>query len=252
MRDWLLVAPLGELPREEELVEIVKAMWVDEAHYRARILFTGRREEDLGLLRDLLDEVRGSEGVFIAQTDGGGVAKRYVRQHGPASLSALVALGVHADRSVYVLLYERTQTDWEGNPPDLTRRVAKAFAYPDVRRELEALEERLRQDYPALRALRRPEPSPHLVRAKEKGQLVFLLDPLDMVRGVLVGGVPLLLKYPEEERKLHTKEETLVRWLREKTALGALPPRTVKALLRGEGDAKEAERALALVRLSEF
>ena len=248
----MLVAPLGELPGEEELAGIAKAIWADEARYRARTLLTGRGERDIGLLREFLDRVRESEGVFIAQMDGGGVAKRYVRQHGPASLSALVAMGVHANRSVYVLLYERTQTDWEGNPPDLTHKVAKTFAHPDVRRELEALEERLSREYPPLGALKKGEPPMHLVRAKKKGQVVFLLDPLDMVRGVLVGESVLLFDYPEPEKKLRFKEETVVRWLREGTALGTLPPKAIKALLRGEGDVKEVERTLALVRLSEF
>jgi hypothetical protein len=246
---------LGEFPREEELVGIVKAMWVDEARYRARTLLSGKVERDVALLRDLLDRVRSSEGVFVTQIDGGGVAKRYVRQHGPASLSALVAMGVHANRSVYVLLYERVQTEWEGNPPDLTHTVARTFAHPDVRRELEALEERLSWKYPplgALKALKKGEPPEHLVRAKKRGQVVFLFDPLDMVRGVLLGETVLLFKYPQPEQKLRFKEETVVRWLREETALGALPPKAVKALLRGEGDVKEAERSLALVRLSEF
>lgn len=252
MRDWLLVAPLGELPGEEELAGIAKAIWADEARYRARTLLTGRGERDLRLLWELLDEVRGSEGVFVAQMDGGGVAKRYVRQHGPASLSALVAMGVHANRSVYVLLYERAQTDWEGNPPDLTYKVGKTFVHPDVRRELEALEERLSREYPPLGALKKGEPPTHLVRVKKKGQVVFLLDPLDMVRGVLVGESVLLFDYPQPEKKLRFKEETVVRWLREKTVLGALPPKAIKALLRGEGDVKEVERTLALVRLSEF
>ncbi len=248
----MLVAPLGELPREEELVGIVKAMWVDEVRYRARTLLSGKVERDVGLLRDLFERVRGSEGNFIIQMDAGGVAKRYVRQHGPASLSALVAMGVHANRSVYVLLYERARTDWEGNPPDLTYTVGKAFAYPDVREELEALEERLSRDYPPLETLKKPEPPIHLVRAKKRGQVVFLLDPLDMVRGVLVGETVVRFDHPEPEKKLGFKEETLVRWLREKTALKTLPPKAIKALLRGEGDVKEAERTLALVRLAEF
>jgi hypothetical protein len=251
MRWWVTVAPLGELPKEEELVEMAKTIWFDERRYRARTLLRGKRERDVEFLREFLDGVRGSEGVFIDQVDGGGVAKRYVREHGPASLSALVGMGVHADRSVYVLSYERTQTDWEGNPPDLTRQVAKAFAHPDVRRELEALEERLSREYPALATLRKTEPL-HLVTAKRRGQVVFLLDPLDMVRGLIVGETVLFFDYPQDERKLHLKEETLVRWLREKSALRALSPKAIKALLRGEGDVKEAERSLALVRLSEF
>jgi hypothetical protein len=249
---WVTVAPLGELTKEEELAEIAKTIWLDERRYRARTLLSGKQERDVEFLREFLDGVRGSEGVFIDQVDGGGVAKRYVRQHGPASLSALVGMGVHADRSVYVLLYERTQTDWEGNPPNLTRQVTKVFAHPDVRKELEALEERLSREYSALATLRKAEPHTHLVMAKRRGQVVFLLDPLDMVQGVLLGGAALFFKYPESEKKLHTKEETLVRWLREKTALGALPPKAVRALLRGEGDMKEVERVLALLRLGEF
>jgi hypothetical protein len=243
---------LGELPGEEELAGIAKAIWADEARYRARTLLTGKVERDVGLLRNLLDRVRESEGVLIAQVDGGGVAKRYVRQHGPASLSALVAMGVHATQSVYVLLYERTQTDWVGDPPDLTHEVAKTFAHPDVRRELEALEERLSREYPPLGALKKGEPPAYLVRAEKKGQVVFLFDPLDMAQGVLVGETVLLFDYPEPEKKLRFKEETVVRWLRERTPLGALPPKAIKALLQGEGDVKEVERTLALVRLSEF
>jgi hypothetical protein len=48
------------------------------------------------------------------------------------------------------------------------------------------------------------------------------------------------------------KDETLVKLLRERTLLGALSPRTIRALLRGEGDTGEVERLVAMARLGEL
>jgi len=46
------------------------------------------------------------------------------------------------------------------------------------------------------------------------------------------------------------KDETLVKLLRKRTLLGALPPKAIRALLRAEGDPKEVARLADLAHLA--
>jgi len=247
----VLVAPLGEIPPEEELVRVAEAIWEEERRYRTRRVLEGNLEEDLAFLESLFKRLRG-KGVHVVQRDGGGVARRYVDQHGRPSVSVLVAMGVHAGRSVYALRWTRTKTNSLGDPPDLTHTIREAFKHPEVKAELEALEERVFRRYPAARALRWAGERPYVVEAEERGQVVFLLDPLHEAQYVLIGRAVLPLSIPYEGRKLkEVKEQTLTKVIRERTSLG-LGPKAIRALLRGEGNVAEAEAAVAASRLGEL
>jgi hypothetical protein len=253
MLELVLVAPPGEIPPEEELERVRVAIWKEERRYRARTVLEGNPEKDLAFLERLFKRVRGKEEVHVVQRDGGGVARRYVDQHGRASVSVLVAMGVHANRSVYALRWTRAKTNSLGDPPDLTRTITETFKHPEVKAELEALEERVFQRYPALRALRGAGERPYVVEAEEKGQVVFLLDPLYMVRYLLIGKAVLPLSIPYGGWKLkEVREPTLVRAIRERTRLEPLGPRVIRALLRGEGNVEEVEVAVAASRLGEL
>lgn len=251
MLELVLVAPPGEIPPEEELVRVAKEIWKEERRYRARTVLEGNLERDLSFLERLFKRVRGKDEVYVAQRDGGGVARRYVDQHGRASVSVLVAMGVHAERSVYALKWTRTKTNSLGDPPDLTRTIRETFKHPEVKAELEALEKRVFQRYPALRVLGAGN-RPYLVEAEVRGQVVFLLDPLYEVQYLLVGRAVLPFSIPYEGWKLkEVKEQTLTKVIRERTALG-LRPKAIRALLRGEGSVEEVEAAVAASRLGEL
>jgi hypothetical protein len=253
MVELVLVAPPGEIPPDEELARVAEEIWKEERRYRARTVLEGDPEKDLAFLERLFKRLRGKEEVHVVQRDGGGVARRYVDQHGRASVSVLVAMGVHADRSVYALRWTRTKTNSLGDPPDLTRTITETFKRPEVKAELEALEGRVFQRYPALRALRRAEKRPYVVEAVEKGQVVFLLDPLYMVQYLLIGKAVLPLSIPYEGWKLEeVREPTLVKAIRERTRLEHLRPKAIRALLRGEGNVEEVEVAVAASRLGEL
>lgn len=249
MLELVLVAPPGEMPPEEELAIVAKEIWKEEGRYRARTVLAGDLNKDLAFLERLFERVRGKDEVYVVQKDGGGVARKYVAQHGRASISVLVAMGVHADRSVYALRWTRTKTNYLGDPPDLTRTIREAFKHPEVKAELEALEKRVFQRYPALRVLGAGN-RPYLVEAQVRGQVVFLLDPLYEVQYLLIGRTVLPFSIPYEGWKLKkVREQTLVEAIRERTPLDSLSPKAIRALLRGEGSVEGVEVAVAANRL---
>jgi len=253
VRYWILTAPLGELPREGDVVEVVKKIRRFEGFYRARRLIKGT-EEDVPLVMDLLSVVSKPEGVAVFQEDGGGVSEAYVRRYGRPTVSVMVAVGVHAERSAYVLGYDRIETMPSGNPFDITWEVKGALERPEVWGELLVLEGRLLRRYGGLEAPpreKRPFKLP-VVEAEERGHLTFFFNPLGGTEFVAVGRTPLSIRWLPEARKLRElDEETLVRRLRDQPVLEDLPPGTVAALLRGEfEDAEAVERALRLARLA--
>jgi hypothetical protein len=71
VRYWVLTAPLGELPKEREVAEVVEKIRKFENFYRARRLIKGT-EEDLPFVMDLLRAVWKPEGVAVLQEDAGG------------------------------------------------------------------------------------------------------------------------------------------------------------------------------------
>jgi hypothetical protein len=251
---WTLFAPLDELPDDGALGEMAKELRERERRYRARTLPLGTGEP-LEALKRFLGEVRGSEGILTSQVDGGGVTRRYTRLHRLAPTSVSAAAAVHAERSAYVLVYNRTRTDRWGNPPRLTwlARVA-LHNNPETREELDALERKLFRRYPALEeALRSLEKRPFFADAERRGQVLFPITSMEEVPYALVEGHLLPLRRAYEGRRVRkVKDETLVKLLRERTLLGALPPRAIRALLRGKGDAGEVGRLVAMARLGEF
>jgi hypothetical protein len=248
----VLVAPLGELPGEKELVELAASLREEERYRPGRRLFTGGRKKDAELLRKALEEVRAREGVLLAQKNGErkGIEEPLGRER--AVVSVLCLAGVHGERSVYVLRFERWKVR-QGDPvPSLTWLLGEALkGSPEARRQLEFLRAELQEHHPALRHLE--EKGLPVVRAEAWGHVVLFLDPLGEAVYVGVGRTVVPLPHvgitPVD---LETEGASRVRWLREHTPLGHLPPKKVRALLRGKGDVEEAERVLALLRLSEY
>lgn len=251
---WTLFAPLGELPDDRALEEVAKTLQKEERRYRVRTLPLAAREP-MELLRRFLEEVRRSEGILASQVDGGGVKRKYTRFHGPAATSVLAVAAVHAERSAYVLVYSRGRTNRWGRPPRFTW-LARAMLHdnPETREEVDALEGKLFRRYPALEEALRPlEERPFFVDAEKRGQVLFPITSMDEVPYALVESHLFPLEPTYKGRRVHkVKDETLVRLLREKTLLGALPPRAIRALLRGEGDTREVGRLVAMTRLGGF
>jgi hypothetical protein len=258
MEVWTLVAPLGELPEKGAVEAIAESLRRAEEGYQRRKLPHGslrwwRYEDPLWYV---LRRVQGKEGVLSDQADGGWVSKWYVYRFGPAATSVLAAVGVHAERSVFVLRYERTRTASTGRAPWLVEELRAGLKdIPEARAELEALERKLCERYPELGAALREARSrgnlPLFVNAAKRGHFFFLVEPTGQVTHALLGGTLFPLakgRYPHSVK--YTKEETLVRFLRGATRLGTLPPRTVRALLRGEGDPKEAAQLANLAYLA--
>ncbi len=254
MEEKVLVAPLGELPGEEELQRAWEWVLEKEDHYEARTLRRRAlaRKPPVSFLRNILEGVRGEEGILVTQETGGGVTRAYVKRYGPAELSALVVAGVHGERSVYVLRFSRAKTDWKGSPPDLTvefRRELESF--PEARAELEVLSRRLQGRLPGLaRALEARKNPPLLVGAVVRGHVAFLTDPTNRVTHFLVGKVLASLNYPYWRGVEEAEEDFLVGFLRQTTPLRALPREALLALLRGEGGVEEAESLLVLAQLA--
>ncbi len=248
----VLVARLGELPDEEAVRAFGEGVLKLERGYRTRtFLDPGPGREALeGLLWGLLEGVRGREGLRASQVSGKGT-----KGHDFPVASVLVAVGVHAERSVYVLHYERTPTNWHGKPLDLARWMRRELhAFPEAKGELEVLRRRLSQHHPGLEAaLRELKDPPLLVEAVPRGHVVFLVNPAEEVTHVLVGEALFPIRYTGEPYPPKTArgapEKVLAKLLRRGTCLGALPSKAVLALLRGEGDVKEAERVWRLARL---
>lgn len=248
-----LAAPLGELPDEEAVRAFGERVLKLERGHRTRVLLDPNQEALEGLLWSLLERVRGKEGVRSAQVSGKGT-----KGYDFPVASVLVAAGIHADRSVFVLHYERTPTNWLGKPLDLTRWIRRELhAFPEAERELEVLRRRLSGRYPGLEAaLRGLKDPPLLVEAVPRGQVVFLFNPAEEVTHALVGRALFPIRhagepYPPKKTK-EVPEKVLARLLRKGTSLKALPPKAVLALLRGEGNVEEAERVWRLARLGEF
>lgn len=252
----VLVAPLGELPKEEALSEFGERVLEEDCQYQACTLLPRNSSQKAvrAVLQGLLKRVSGVEGLFTAQTSGR--VRKYCEQ-----ASVLVAAGVHAKRSVYVLHWERVFIDWWGKPSDRTLFLREDLhAYPEAKRELEALEGILCRRYPGLKSALRNSPEgvgrrPFFAGALERGHVVFLSNLKGKVTHTLVGRALMPIRsiwgHYRQEDIWQAPESQLVKVLQE-TALKALPSEALLALLRGEGDVQEAERVWALTRLGEF
>jgi len=254
--EWTLIAPLGELPDEGALREIALHIEKREQRYRKRTLLGESFPTYSDVVRSTLEKVRATEGVLSAQLDGGGVPKGRSASRGPVGVSVLAALGVHAERSLYTLRYQRDRTDDLGRVPDRAfslRMDLRLSENLEVRREVEAFERRLLDRRPGLAAVSQKLEGRPLLGVVERGKLLFPVGLTGYCSQVLVGSTILSLRFTHKAENLRsTRDIDLVAILIEETPLRVLPPQTIYALLRGEGDVKEAERVLAMERLSAF
>jgi len=256
---WTLVAPLRGLPEWEEVKKVGDLLEEMDGRYRHRHLLKSDprwmdyREVVWGLLR----EVRGVgwtgwEEVNAEQVSGGWGKS--------VAVSVLAAVAVHGKRSVYVLGYERTRTSLGGRAPDLRPEVAARLGeIPEARAELEVLQRRLVERHPELKtALERTGGlrggPPFFVKAVKRGHLLFLFTPAFEATHVALGGtlVPLAQGLPYWEVGSEKKAKALAGFLRRSSPLRVLPHGAVPALLRGEGDPREAARLVALGRLGKL
>jgi hypothetical protein len=253
--EWTLLAPLGGLPDRRSLEKVGRSIEQRERLHRERTLRKRASQSHADLLREVLEKVRGTEGVLAFQVDGGGApGRRTAREDG---FSVLVAAGAHAERSVYVVRYERAELHESGMPFDLTWELrAELCENPEARKELEVLEGRALRRFPALRevlGLGEKESLPTFtgfIGAVERGCLLFPVNVFSECRWVLVGTTPFPLQTAYREKGIKgLKDEALVHLLRHEPSLGFLSPEALATLLRGKGDPKEAARILALARL---
>jgi hypothetical protein len=253
--EWTLSAPLGKLPEGKVLERVGKSLERRERFHRERTLPKGASQSYTDLLREVLEEVRGAEGVLAFQVDGGGALGKQAAQQGGSSV--LVAAGVHAERSVYVVRYERAQLHESGMVFNLTWEVrGELCENPEVRRELEVLEGRVLQRFPTLRevlGLGEAESPPTFmgfVGAVERGCLLFPVNVFGECRWVLVGDIPFPLQTAYSEKGIKgLEDEALAHLLRHEPSLRPLSPEALAALVRRRGGPKEAKRILAMARL---
>jgi hypothetical protein len=244
---WELSAPLGELPAEETIKLVAELISEKDRFHRTHAI----RYHALNFVKELLKEVRGREGVHSSRS---AYPKGLVFPLSWSLISVLTAVGVHGTRSVYALHYARVRADESGRPPYSPWWVRTRVAHlPQVRAQLEVLEERLFDRYPALRSvsLKGLSAPPVFLQVVERGEVAFAVSAEGRATHVLVGkkAVFPLRKPYDGERLFEAADEALVKVLRRETALGSLPPKAVLELLRRDGDRRAVERALAMARL---
>ena len=244
---WEASAPLGELPGDEVVKLLAELASERDRRYRAYTLASPSPNS----VKNLLEEVRGREGIRVSRSF---YPKGLFNPLSWSPISVLTAVGVHGERSAYALHFARARADESGRPPFGPRRVlARVARLPQIQAQLKVLEERLLDRYPALRGISSQGPGafPLFVEVVERGEVAFAVSAKGRVTHVLVGKEAVFpLRRPQDgERLLQTADEALARLLRKETALGALPPKAVLGLIRGDGDQRAIERALALCRL---
>ncbi len=244
---WELSAPLGELPDEQAIRLAAELVSEVDRRYRTYNLCSSARNS----VKDLLEEVRGREGILVSRSV---YPKGLFSPLSWSTISIVTAVGVHGERSAYALHYARARADEAGQPPFGPFWVrARVADLPQIQAQLKVLEERLLDRYPALRGISSQGPGtpPLFVEVVERGEVAFAVSAKGRITHVLVGKEAVFpLRRPQDgERLLQAADEALVKVLRKDTALGALPPKAVLGLLRGDGDQRAVARALALCRL---
>jgi hypothetical protein len=256
---WILTAPLGKLLEEKTLEECAESIRAVDALNRDRFRLSwafGKDQKDfLGLVRRLLEDVRGEEGVLAYRVDGGGTL-RYTLGEG-TEVSVLTALGIHGVASVYVLHYGRVRLGKWGKIPHSPLRALKRVGHrPPVFEELQVVRNKILEKYPALKgalseSADRPHP-PFFVEVFRRGRVDFAVEVGGWVTHMVVGDKVVFALDPplDEGTVLDSDGEELTKALRRRTPLGDLSSRAVLALLRGEGDLKMVERVWGLTRLA--
>jgi hypothetical protein len=249
-RYQVMAAPLGELPPEEAV-----EAFAEEVRWRENLIWPPNSlgKDPTKVLRQLLEEVRGREGIRLRQLTEKSPWPT------PGTVSVLTVLGVHGNRSAYIAHYGKAHANRAEEPPYGPFQVLGLVGgEEEVDEQLSFLEEKLLRRYPPLREF----PVSAFVEAVEVGQVVFPIDLTGYAPCVLIGEttLPLFKRGHREgllwplpwERLARADEEALVRVLRKRTLLGLLPPKTARSLLRGNGDPKEVERVAAMAHLSGF
>jgi hypothetical protein len=262
-KSWELSVPLGELPDRETLWKIATELEVLERPYRTRRLL-GRPDAHpqgyVSLLVELLEKVRGWDEALTAQKDGGGAEgatlKRCRSFRNPPTTSILAVMGVHGESSAYLIHYWRTSLEREGRPRDARKHLwSMLHHHPAIWKELEPMQARLFQRYPALREKATkilPSTAPAFAGTVRRGDVIFVLSSWGYAADLIVGRAVLYACCINAERLREASEEDLAEELSKKIAPGVLPLETILGLLRGEADVEEAERALILHRLADF
>jgi hypothetical protein len=252
---WTLVAPLGEPPDGETLRRVGEVI---EKQEQKRKVLTLPREGAGGhieLLRNVLEGVRGGEGIFSSQVGEVDEEMARIATRHLVFASILAAVGVHAERSVYVVYYGRMPVDSRGQPFDITWDLRRGLPEnPEARKELEVLQRRLFELHPTLEvALRRSKKRLFFTGALRRGHLLFPIDLGGEISHVLVGTLLLTLKTSRPVKDVEEgKDEFLARMLHREPALKMLPPETIQELLEGRGDVEEVARAIAMDFLGRF
>jgi hypothetical protein len=256
---WTLVAPLRGLPGWEEIKKVADLLEETDGNYRHRHLLQNKPhlEGYTDLVWHILQGVRGRNWMGWEEANAEQVNGGWGKS---VAVSVLAAVALHGERSVYVLGHKRTRTSLGERAPDLRPEVAARLGeIPEARAELEVLERRLIERHPELRAalgraggLR--QGPPFFVKAVKRGHLLFLFTPTFEATHVVLGGtlVPLAQGLPYWEVGSEKKAKALAGFLRRNSPLRVLPRRAVPALLRGEGDPREAARLVLLSRLGEL
>jgi hypothetical protein len=249
--EWTLLAPLGELPERQALERVGKSLERREGFHREQTLPKRASQGYADLLREVLERVRGTEGILDFQVDMGRGGARQSKS------SVLAVAGVHATRSVYVVRYERAELQGSGTFFSLAWKLrAELCENSKARRELEVLEEKVLRRFPALRKvleLGETENSPTFmgfVGAVERGCLVFPINVLGECRWALVGDIPFPLQTAYSEKGVRGfEEEVLAHLLRDEPFLRPLSPEAVAVLVQRKGGPKEVARILAMAHL---
>lgn len=251
---WTFVAPLGELPDEEALREAGEAI---ERQERKRNVPPLPREDARGhteLLRAVLERARGTEGIFSFQVGEVEEGMARIAARHLVFTSVLAAVGVHAERSVYVVYYGLMPVDSWGRPFDITQDLRKGLPEnPEARKELEVLQRRLFDLHPTLEVALRSKKQLFFTGALRRGHLLFAIDLGEEISHVLVGTLLLPLKTSQPVKEVEEgKGEFLARVLHREPALKMLPPETIQELLEGRGDVEETARVIAMDLLGGF
>jgi len=277
----VLDAPLGGAPRGEELAKALEHIRrLDSSIYgwrgskRERSFLEALCGEDgakgeralTSFVLDALDRVRAKGGLLFFQVDGAGLAGMELRKGDVVSV--LTTVGVHGNRSAYILHYALVRPKRNDKLPYGPLNVFAQFSsWEKVHRELGAAQEGLFARYPALREATRERKDPTLlVTTVERGYITFAIDHEAKVRYVLVGeslftvfqmgvrndGRWRWLGEFDSRKVLEGTDEEISRELRQRTHLRYMPRGAVPDLLRGKGDPGEAKRILAMIQLADF
>jgi len=258
--EWALVAPHREVPPDEAVQPVAMAISSEECRYvGARPVLDPH--DPVGSLKGLLSRLTPLGNylgrVYADQFDGVWVVRGPTTWYRMAAVSVLAVAVVHGEKTVYVVRHEM----WEGRPRLLRAQLLASLTHHlEVERELRVIEDGIIRQYPPLTALQGVESRPYIVDALPQGHVVFLTTHLNDVRYILLGGALLPVSPPYDSWRLrgHLVDKyergtpgykrdiaALAEALRRRTRLGILPPRVVRALLCGEGNVSQVERALA-------